>query len=262
MMSKTLIVYATRTGINAQAANAMAETLKTAYDMDVTVKDLKNGSPDIMPFQNIIVGGGVKGTNVYDEAVDFLGKDFAGKSVALFFCCEDSETPKPQSTEENSKKALAKNQSLKPIDVAAFGGCMITQGKPLLDELNMDRVRVWSMELGKKFNAQSQPLLGAVPPEMDFQFFMEPGKNTGIIASSTIDFAEKLQTIPIESAMFHFQRQDFQRWFKNTVGDEELAKRIDHINIWIHDENLRNELSQTVQDRITELTKPSQQSSS
>ena len=250
MMGKTLIAYSTKTGINAMVADAISDALKTTYTMDVTIHDLQNGSPDIAPFQNIIVGGGVKSTSMYAEAVDFLGKDFAGKNVALYFCCEDYENPKMQSTEENTKKALAKNMSLKPIDVAAFGGCMLEHGKPVMDTLNMNRVTDWATEMGKKFNdmeltAEKQKnlnLLNPVPLGYEFQFFTELGKNTGITARSTIEFAEKLQTIPIQSVTFHFQRQNFQKWFKNTINDEELAKRIDHINIWVHDdENLRND---------------------
>ena len=263
MMEKTLIVFSTKTGINAMVADSIFDVLKASYNMDVTIHDLQNGSPDIAPFQNIIVGGGVKGTNVYDEAVDFLGKDFEGKSVALYFCCEDYENPKMQSTEENTKKALAKNMSLKPIDVVAFGGCMLEHGKPVMDALNMNRVTDWAMEMGKKFNdaqltmkkQKNLNLLNPVPLGYEFRFFTELGKNTGITASSTVEFSEKLQTIPIKSITFHFQRQDFQKWFKNTVGDVELAKRVDQINIWVqNDENLRKMLSKTVQNRIIELT--------
>ncbi len=153
MTKKTLIAYSTKTGINAQAAHAIADALKTTYSMDVTVADLKNGPPDIAPFQNIIVGGGVDRTSVYNEAVDFLEKDFWGKNVAVYFSCEDEENPKAQSTEDNSIKVLAKNKALKPIDVAAFGGCRLSQGRPVMDELNMNRVREWAIELGKKFSA-------------------------------------------------------------------------------------------------------------
>ena len=276
MTGKSLVVYSTKTGINAEAAKAIADAFKTIYDTDVTIVDLKNGSPDIAPFQNIIVGGGVKSTSVYNEAVDFLERDFGGRNVALYFCCEDNENPKEQSTEDNSKKALSKNKSLKLIDVAAFGGCMLREGKPVMDELNMNRVKEWAIELGKKFNIQSPRgllsneaastltieklenpnLLSSVPLEKAFQFFTELGENTGITARSTPEFAEKLQKIPIQSVTFHFQRQDFQNWFKITVGDEVIAKRIDQINIWVHnDENLRKELFKTVQNRITELTK-------
>ena len=107
------------------------------------------------------------------------------------------------------------------------------------------------MEKPKNLN-----LLKTVPFENGFHFFTELGKYTGITAIGTVEFAEKLQMIPVQSVAFHFQRQDFQRWFKITVGDEELAQRIDQINLWTHDdENLRKKLSETVQNRITELTK-------
>jgi len=156
MSGKTLIAYSTKTGINEAAAHVIADALKTTYNMDITVTDLRNGPPDITPFQNIIVGGGVKNTSVYSEAVDFLEKDFWGRNVAIYFCCEDDENPKAESTEDNSKKVLAKNKSLKPIDIAAFGGCMLRKGRPVMDELNMNRVRDWAIELGKKFNTQTQ----------------------------------------------------------------------------------------------------------
>ena len=102
-------------------------------------------------------------------------------------------------------------------------------------------------------------LLNSVPFDNGFHFFIELGKYTGITANSTVEFAEKIQIIPVQSVTFHFRRQDFQKWFKNTIGDEELAKRIDQIKAESQDEDLRKELSRTVQRRIAELTKSSQQ---
>ena len=164
LIGKTLIAYSTKSGVNAQAADAISDVLNKNYNMDVTIHDLGNGSPDIMPFQNIIVGGGVKGKSVYGEAVDFLGKNFEGKNVALYFCCEDNENPTTQSTEENTKKALVKNPSLKPVDVVAFGGCMINQGKAVMDTLNMNRVTEWANDMGKKFIAlEPMPPVEAAP---------------------------------------------------------------------------------------------------
>ncbi len=164
MTGKILIAYSTKSGINEAAAHAIADTLKTTYSMDVTVTDLRNGQPDIAPFQNIIVGGGVASANVYNEAVNFLEKDFGGRNVAVYFCCEDEENPKAQSTEDNSRSVLAKNTSLKPVYVAAFGGCMLRQGRPVMDELNMNRVRDWAIDLGKKFIAlEPMPVVKVAP---------------------------------------------------------------------------------------------------
>jgi hypothetical protein len=127
-----------------------------------------------------------------------------------------------------------------------------------MDDPNTAMLKEWAIELGTKFNTLSKPLnlLKTVPSEYSFQFFTELQKNTGMTASSTVEFAEKLQMIPVQSVTFHFQRQDFQIWLKITVGDEELAQRIDQINLWTQDdENLRKKLAETVQNRITELTK-------
>ena len=61
-------------------------------------------------------------------------------------------------------------------------------------------------------------LLNTVPFESSFHFYTELGKYTRITASSTVEFAEKLQTIHMCSVTFHFQRQDFQKWFKNIMA--------------------------------------------
>ncbi len=99
----------------------------------------------------------------------------------------------------------------------------------------------------------NQNLLRTVPFENGFHFFTEIGKYTGITARSTVELAEKLQAIPIQSVTFHFQRKDFQKWLKNTIGDEELSIRIDQIMTQPSDEYLRKNLFKTVHYRITEL---------
>jgi hypothetical protein len=103
---------------------------------------------------------------------------------------------------------------------------------------------------------RSQELLNTVPDEKGFHFFTEYGKYTGVTATSVVEFGEKLQTIPVESITFHFQRDDFQKWLRNVIGDEELAQRFDRVKewpSWSSDENLRKELLKTVQMRIVEL---------
>lgn len=95
-------------------------------------------------------------------------------------------------------------------------------------------------------------LLSSVHFDNGFHFFIEVGKYTGVTANGTVEFAEKIQIIPIQSVMFHFCRQDFQKWFKTTIGDEELAKRIDEI-AGLEDEKLRREIFITVQKRIAQL---------
>ncbi len=109
--------------------------------------------------------------------------------------------------------------------------------------------------LTKRLNSKAHrnsKLLNAVPYENGFHFFTEHGKYTGITAISTVEFAEKLQIVPVKSVMFHFPRQDFQNWLKNTIGDDELASRIDQVKE-SKDEELRKKLFEEVNKRISEL---------
>lgn len=102
----------------------------------------------------------------------------------------------------------------------------------------------------------SREILSSVPYENGFHFYITIGKYTGITANSLSEFSEKLKTIPVESVLFHFQRDDYQKWIRNTIGDEELAARIDQLQkwpSWSSDENLRKELVKATQIRITEL---------
>jgi len=106
---------------------------------------------------------------------------------------------------------------------------------------------------------KNEEILSSVKYENGFHFYTELGKYTGVTASSLSEFAEKLQTIPAESIVFHFQRDDFQKWIRNIIGDEELAKRLDQLKkwpSWPSDESLRKELVKTTHKRISEL-KPS-----
>ena len=99
-------------------------------------------------------------------------------------------------------------------------------------------------------------LLNSVPYEKGFHFYTEMGRYTGITATSLDEFLGKLQTIPAASINFHFNRDDFQKWIRNTIKDDELASRLDQLKkwpSWSSDENLRKELVKAVLKRINEL---------
>ncbi|HKM60726.1 MAG TPA: hypothetical protein VJY36_07645 [Candidatus Bathyarchaeia archaeon] len=60
-------------------------------------------------------------------------------------------------------------------------------------------------------------------------------------------------SIDIESIKFHFHQGDFQKWLRNTIGDEELAQTIDKLDKRIPEEDLKEKLTGIVQKRISEL---------
>jgi hypothetical protein len=66
-------------------------------------------------------------------------------------------------------------------------------------------------------------------------------------------FLRDLGRIDMISIRFHFERGDFQKWLRTTIGDEELAQRIENLDKRVPEETLRQQLTDIVQKRISEL---------
>ncbi len=99
----------------------------------------------------------------------------------------------------------------------------------------------------------AQKILSPVPYAHGFHFFMPDGHYTGETAMSLCSFLRDLGSIDLQSIKFHFERADFQKWIRTTIGDEELAQRIDKLDKKLPEETLQQQLTVTVQKRISEL---------
>ena len=99
----------------------------------------------------------------------------------------------------------------------------------------------------------AQKILRQVPYAQGFHFFMRDGHYSGETAMSLCSFLRDLGSVDVQSIKFHFDRGDFQKWLRNTVGDEELARIIDELDKESPEENLQNKLVDVVQRRISEL---------
>ncbi|MEM2851430.1 MAG: DUF5752 family protein [Candidatus Bathyarchaeia archaeon] len=86
-----------------------------------------------------------------------------------------------------------------------------------------------------------------------FLFFTDVGQYTGEFASCLAVFLEKLERAPLKSIEFHFKRGDFERWIKETLGDEHLAEKIREIDRSIQGEELRTTIQTTVKSRLDQL---------
>jgi hypothetical protein len=94
-------------------------------------------------------------------------------------------------------------------------------------------------------------ILGTVNYERAFYFYNGVGKPNGEFAVSLSDFCSKINVISSESLAFHLKRRDFQNWISEVVGDFELAKRMDKIQV--KDNAVRSTLHAFVSNRIKEL---------
>ena len=84
--NKTLIAYVSKGGATEEAARKIAETLRSKFQLEVDLVDLKEQTPqDLAQYQNIIVGGGVRGGKVYGKALKFLENDLI-EQKSSFFC--------------------------------------------------------------------------------------------------------------------------------------------------------------------------------
>ncbi len=154
-MKRTLIAYETKLGATEETAKKIAEVLRSKFNLEVDLVNLKkDASPDLTLYQNVVVGAGVRGGRVYGGALKFLKEDLSGKKVAFFTCSSWAGTP---GSYENAKKnyiekTLKKFPNVGFVDAEAFGGRIRYFGKTMLDNRDPAKVEAWTEELAEKFN--------------------------------------------------------------------------------------------------------------
>ncbi len=101
--------------------------------------------------------------------------------------------------------------------------------------------------------SSAQLILRSVPYTQGFHFFTAVGRYTGETAIDLFAFYEELRVIELDSVKFHFERRDFQNWIGNTLGDLDLADRLDKVNPQQPVDTLKKEIVGVVEARLTEL---------
>jgi len=105
--------------------------------------------------------------------------------------------------------------------------------------------------LAKIISAESaSKILRTVSLPEAFHFFTDIGQYTGKSATSLADFSEKVKIVQLKSIEFHFKRGDFERWIRETLGDEYLAGEIGRIDKSTQGEALRAATQRTVENRL------------
>ncbi len=154
MANKTLVAYESKGGATEASAKKIADVLRTKFQLDVDLVDLKEQQiRDCTQYQNIVVGGGVRAGKVYGKALKCLENDYIGKKVAFYTCSGGAGDPAKyqESKARYVEDVLANYPKVQPVATEAFGGCMTILGKKVIDNLNLGKVEAWAEELGKKF---------------------------------------------------------------------------------------------------------------
>jgi hypothetical protein len=101
----------------------------------------------------------------------------------------------------------------------------------------------------------AKKLLSPVPEERSFAFYIEVGVPTAKYADSLQDFRQRLLEVDPRSVAFHLEREDFQNWLREVVGDQELASDLSGLKgARLHPEELRSRVYEVVKSRCDELS--------
>ena len=154
--NRTLIAYATKSGVTGEYANIIAEVLREKYRFDVDVLNLKEKTkPDLSQYDNIFIGSGIRMGRWYGKAKDLLKNDFKGKRVVIFLSACSAGDPKShdEAVTNYLDNVLVKYPHLKPVATGAFGGRMKMFGKVQADTCDPDKVREWAEQVGRMLAA-------------------------------------------------------------------------------------------------------------
>jgi menaquinone-dependent protoporphyrinogen IX oxidase len=152
--NEILITYVTKGGATEEAAYIIVNILQEKYGFKVDLINLKkNPNPDITSYKNIIIGSGVRAQRVYKEALNFLKRnDLKDKKVTIFILSLEAGFPKSyeNAIKKYIKNILEKYPHIKPIATEAFGGKIRIIGFNIANNFNIDKIKAWAEELGKK----------------------------------------------------------------------------------------------------------------
>jgi HD superfamily phosphodiesterase len=107
-----------------------------------------------------------------------------------------------------------------------------------------------------KVDVKATRTLRTLGNEEAFHFYEDIDKPTGENARSLRDFSERIESVKLESLVFHLKRNDFKNWIENTLEDPKLAKRLEKIPV-TYNKRLRTEISAAVRNRLKELEETS-----
>ncbi len=99
---------------------------------------------------------------------------------------------------------------------------------------------------------EAERILRTVRENEAFYFYEAIGKPTGENARNLFDFLEKIKSTKLESLIFHHQRKDFKNWIEKTLGDSDLARKIERIAP-SRDDKFRTRIQTAVENRLKEL---------
>ena len=130
-MKRILIVYASKTGSTATAAQLLCDRLT---GRDVTLCTTDEAKADPSAYDIVVIGGCIRYGKLYKPVREYLQKwdaVLAGKQTGYFLLCGF-----PDRIEEYYDRVLTEQQAARAFELACFGGEMVpAHAKNLWDKL-------------------------------------------------------------------------------------------------------------------------------
>jgi len=149
----TLIAFVTRGKATEEAAEVVGQVLKENYDLSVDLVNLRETTPDVKEYGNVIIGAGVRMGRVYKGALKFMENDFSGKNVAVFLSSLEGgdEKSHEEAIEKYVEKEIKPRLNVEPVAAETFGGRIKIFGFSVQDNIDREKIKNWAVKVGKRF---------------------------------------------------------------------------------------------------------------
>ncbi len=149
----TLIAYFTKGKATKEAAELIGQVLRDDFGFSVELVDLKQTSPELENYSNVIIGAGVRMGRVYKRALKFMENDLSGKNVAVFLSSLEGgdEKSHEEAIEKYVEKEIKPRLNVEPVAAETFGGRINIFGFSVQDNIDREKIRHWARNLGDKF---------------------------------------------------------------------------------------------------------------
>jgi hypothetical protein len=98
-------------------------------------------------------------------------------------------------------------------------------------------------------------LLSSAPQNKGFSFYLGVDMPAGRHASNLQEFRDRLLEVEPRSVSFHLERDDFQKWLVEVIGDRELASRLSRLrSSELSPEDVKSRVYSEVKARFDELS--------
>ena len=101
----------------------------------------------------------------------------------------------------------------------------------------------------------TENILRTVSVSNAFYFYTDIEQYTNRYSACLRDFCNTVQSIDVKSVEFHSKRGDFAAWIKGTLGDTELANKLNKIRKTAKGEELRTLILKALEARLAKLKK-------